>query len=116
MNRKTVVSLWVFLFTGWLAGMTMLARGLWRLGAWTARTLRTGVVIGRNIGREIRCPRGCRPQAADGWWVCGRCMARYHGWVWGACPACDAQMLFVPCETCGHAIRNPLADRKKDSA
>lgn len=55
----------------------------------------------------LQCPRGCPPQAADGWWECASCQGRFMGWVWDECPACGSLAGYVPCDTCGHVIPNP---------
>ena len=86
-------------------------------GVLTGLLLRGGLALGSggrevvrglgSLGATIRCPRGCKPQAADGWWDCPSCSGRFAGWVWDSCPGCGARPGHVPCESCGHLIPNP---------
>lgn len=61
----------------------------------------------KALGKEVRCPNGCTPEAADGWWQCTACKGRFVGWAFGGCPVCGHEPGHIACGTCGHAIVNP---------
>ena len=100
------------LYITWAVFMTILAASIW-----SAKLLYNGTIylfrLKKALPKMISCPSGtCPPQPADGQRTC-KCNANITGWVWDKCPACDRRAPFVPCDNCGEAIINPLADPRE---
>jgi hypothetical protein len=86
-----------------------LGKGLLGLVGWAFKSHKQM----KEISRPLECPRGCEAMPADGVQTCTKCKAQFDGWVWQPCPVCEHQARFVPCETCGHAIKNPVWEDPK---
>ncbi len=95
-------------FSGPFSIIVIVFVALWRVGVFVIRfvfRLGRGALYAR---RDVTCPSCSAVRPADATWECGHCHARQTGWVWNSCTICHRQSVFMPCDACGHAIRNPV--------
>lgn len=71
--------------------------------------IRFGTRVPKALTSTIVCPAG-HEGSAVGSWRCTSCGGEFEGWVWQGCPVCGSVPLYVTCERCNLAIRNPFLD------